>query len=126
MTEKENVVSIHHRYVYSIRDSKADTFTNPFLALNDKESQRIFGDICFYSGDNLISRHLDDYSLYCLGEIDIRTGSIFGYVEPKHIISARNIYEIYERETMKRSSSNLSSEDKDLTSLSSDETSSSH
>lgn len=96
-TEEEKQLSVYHRELYSIRDVKSDTFTAPFLAGNVKEAERIFGDMCYFGGDNLISRHPEDYCLYSIGSFDIRTGELCSLRLPVSVISAKDVIDSYNR-----------------------------
>jgi hypothetical protein len=59
--------------VFTIFDSKAEIFNNPFLAKTKAEGIRMFSDV---ANDNksMISRHPEDYTLFEIGEYDDATG----------------------------------------------------
>lgn len=109
--DEEKQLSVYSRKVYSIKDIKSDTYTAPLLAGTSKEAERIFGDMCYFGGDNLISRHPEDYLLYCVGSFDIRTGELVCVSgNPFYVISAKDIIESYNRYYEKQKALKLSSD----------------
>ena len=60
--------------VYAIRDNKLGTFQIPVLIENDAVAVRQFGDLIIHGGDNVMSLHPADFSLYRLGEFDCKSG----------------------------------------------------
>ena len=63
-------------FIYSLKDSKAGTFGNPFVASNDEMARRMVSDFVNNSGDSVVSLHPEDFSLYILGSYDVHTGEI--------------------------------------------------
>ena len=63
-----------NKLVFSIRDNKMETFNSPVMIENDAVAVRQFGDIISRGGDNVMSIHPSDFTLYCLGEFDSKTG----------------------------------------------------
>lgn len=61
--------------VFSIFDKKAEIFNTPFFQLNDRVAVRSLCDLCADSR-SFVSKHPEDYALYCLGDFDDRSGAI--------------------------------------------------
>lgn len=60
--------------VYSIYDTKAKAYINPFLLPNDSMALRTFTD-CVNDINHQFSKNPDDYILYKLSEFDNTSGS---------------------------------------------------
>lgn len=60
--------------VYAIRDNKLGSFAVPVLIENDAVATRQFGDIILNGGDNVMTKHPSDFTLYRLGEFDCKSG----------------------------------------------------
>lgn len=73
--------------VYSILDDKAQCFNTPYFAQNDLVASRSFSDLCNDSR-SLVSQHLGDFHLYCLGEFDDEKGFLKSYDMPAFICHA--------------------------------------
>lgn len=73
--------------VYSILDDKAQCFNTPYFAQNDLVAGRSFSDLCNDSR-SLVSQHLGDFHLYCLGEFDDEKGILESYDMPIFICHA--------------------------------------
>lgn len=73
--------------VYSILDDKAQCFNTPYFAQNDLVAGRSFSDLCNDSR-SLVSQHLGDFHLYCLGEFDDEKGILKSYDMPIFICHA--------------------------------------
>ena len=61
--------------VYSIKDSKAGTYSNPFYSINDSTAIRSFEQAAS-DPTTTISQFPTDYSLYRIGTFDDSSGSI--------------------------------------------------
>lgn len=61
--------------LYSIKDTGAG-FTQIFLCPNNYAAQRMFKDTVNAPQPSLITQYPNDFSLYCLGELDQDTGAI--------------------------------------------------
>ena len=95
--------TVYQKEMYSIRDIKSNTFTAPFIAGTGDEARRIFGDMCYFGGDNLIARHPEDYQLYHLGYFDISSGIVSPTESlPTYVISASEIINIYKERYSKQ------------------------
>lgn len=64
------------KLIYSVRDKKACTFFPPTLFDNDSVAIRSFGDLVTKDTNSIIHQHPSDFSLCCLGLMDIETGAI--------------------------------------------------
>ena len=62
--------------VYSIFDSAAKAYTNPFFMHNDGLAIRAFSDNVNAEQENNISKHPDQFTLFHIGEFDDSTGEI--------------------------------------------------
>ena len=62
--------------VFAVRDSKIEGFLPPFTAVNPAVASRLLEDSL--RGDNPMSRHPEDYSLYRIGLFDDESGLIEG------------------------------------------------
>lgn len=60
--------------VYAVRDNKLASFGTPIVIDNDAVATRQFGDIIINGGDNVMTKHPSDFTLYCLGEYDLVSG----------------------------------------------------
>lgn len=94
LAEIKNNVST--KEIFAIRDEVSGQFGgSPFLASSIAEGERIFGDLCYFGGDSLISRHPLDYRLYYLGSMDTKLGTINPLDYPEMICSAYEKIEAY-------------------------------
>lgn len=73
--------------VYSIRDSKAEIFNQPFFQKTDAEAQRSFAQLT-RDGKSTINQFPEDFDLYFLGTYDDQTGVIKTLDTPKHMLKA--------------------------------------
>ena len=62
--------------VYSIFDSAAKAYTNPFFMHNDGLAIRAFADNVNSEQENNISKHPDQFTLFRIGEFDDASGEI--------------------------------------------------
>ena len=60
--------------LYSIKDTVADEFSQPFYANNDDVCKRIVSNSFLSSKD--VVYHAVDYSIYRLGSFDLQSGSL--------------------------------------------------
>lgn len=73
------------KYVlYSIRDIKLDSYSNPMCLVNDGHAIRTIGDEMRRDG-NAFSAHPEDYELFRLGQFDSDTG-LYDTHAPKSIV----------------------------------------
>lgn len=73
--------------LYAYRDSKIETFTDPFLQHTPGEAERTFRDTVSNPKSKL-NQHPEDFSLYYLGEYETNTGIITPLKAPEHIMQA--------------------------------------
>lgn len=63
--------------VFSIFDSKAATFSRPFVAVREGEASRTFVDLINApQKDNPFAQHPEDYSLHKLGKFNQNSGEL--------------------------------------------------
>jgi hypothetical protein len=69
--------------MYCVRDSKAEYYMAPFLAINDATAKRNIQ--AAMQSDNDVSKFPEDHSLWKLGEYDDATGKIEARDAPTHL-----------------------------------------
>ena len=62
--------------IYSLFDTKAKAYAQPFFSLNDETAVRATAHLV-NTKDHEISHYVEDYSIYKIGEFDDETGKIF-------------------------------------------------
>lgn len=75
--------------VYSVRDSKSETFSNPVYFKTHGEAERAFS-LQATNKETLMGQFPEDYDLYHLGTFLDTTGQIEAFDTPNHIIKAIN------------------------------------
>ena len=73
--------------MYSIFDKAAQAYVTPFFMHNKALAIRAFADNVNSSEENNVSKHPEQFSLFCLGEYDDTTGKIEPRDEPELIAS---------------------------------------
>lgn len=68
--------------VFAIYDRKAEGYQAPFAVPTIGQAERAFMDACSEPGTDL-SKHPEDYSLYCVGSFDQQSGVLVG--EATHV-----------------------------------------
>ncbi len=63
-----------NRNLYSIYDTAAAYYKDPFAVLTDEQAKREFGDI--FDGDNPLARHPEHYYLVKIGTFNNSNGDI--------------------------------------------------
>lgn len=76
--------------IYSIYDSAADVFNDPFNQLTNEVALRTFRSL-IYDGQSTISNTPDDFSLFCIGDFNSETGVITARFKPELIAEAMAI-----------------------------------
>jgi len=71
--------------VFSIRDSKAEVYNQPWFAKTYGDGERTFHKIT-NDPQSMVNTYPDDFDLYCLGEYDDQSGLLVPLDTPKHII----------------------------------------
>lgn len=74
--------------IYSIHDSAANAYTQPFFMHNDGLAIRAFQDNVNSTEDNNIKKHPEQFTLFKLGEYDDNSGIIKPLPSPTHITGA--------------------------------------
>lgn len=76
--------------MYSIYDSKAETYGVPFFAVNDQVAKRQFQDAV---NDSAIPffHHPEDYSLVRVGEWRTMEGKVSGLDSPFHVCKGSDV-----------------------------------
>lgn len=72
--------------IYSVRDTAANAFLQPFFTATDGLAIRSFMD-AVNGPDSQFSRHSADYSLYLLGDFDDSDGSFTPVPEPLRLMT---------------------------------------
>lgn len=65
--------------IYSVYDSKAESYSQPILRMNDAVAQRDFG-VMVNDPGHAYNLHAEDYTLFCVGEWDAIDGKLSGVV----------------------------------------------
>lgn len=78
--------------IYTFYDSAAQAYTTPFFMHNDGLAIRAFQDNINAKEENNISKHPDQFTLFCIGEIDDSNAQIATY-EPAKNLGNGLIYE---------------------------------
>jgi len=73
--------------IYSIRDAKAEFFTQPFYKKTHGEAERDFTMLA-QDAQSSISKFPEDFDLYYIGDFDNETGKTTPIDTPQHIIKA--------------------------------------
>ena len=61
--------------MYTVRDTKVDSYLAPFLAANDETAMRMIQDGASLEG-SLLGMHPEDFQLISIGEFNEQTGKI--------------------------------------------------
>lgn len=75
--------------VVSVRDSKTETFNQPFFARTIGEAERSFSELT-KDPKSFVSKYPEDYDLYKVGEYDDQTGLLTALDTPQHVSKAIN------------------------------------
>lgn len=62
--------------IYSIFDQAAEAFATPFFMHNDGLAIRAFQDNINAEDENNLSKHPEQFKLFCLGDFDDKNGTI--------------------------------------------------
>ena len=73
--------------IYSIKDAKAEYFTQPFFKKTHGEAERDFTTLC-RDEKSQINQFPEDYDLWYLGDYDDNSGKMSPLDTPQHIIKA--------------------------------------
>lgn len=76
--------------IFSIRDSKGETYNTPFFQKTHGEAERTFRELA-NDEKSIVNKYADDFDLYYLGEFDTDAGSIKALNTPQHILKAINV-----------------------------------
>lgn len=75
---------------YSVKDLKAGAYAPPFFMPRVEPAIRAFSDAVL-GGDQLMSRHAEDFVLYEIADYDDNLGTVSGYEQPVPVISAQKV-----------------------------------
>ncbi len=70
--------------LFCIRDSAAEAYMRPFCAQSEGAAIRSFSDMVNGNGDDLISQHPEDFTLFSLGSFNEQT-AIMQMHEPRSL-----------------------------------------
>lgn len=76
--------------LYSVRDSKGEVYSPPFLAKTPGEAERSFHGLV-KDPKTQVGQYPEDYDLYQIGTFDDVAGKIVGLDTPQHIVKAVNL-----------------------------------
>lgn len=71
--------------IYSIRDSKAEIYRQPFFCSSHGEAERNF-EMLVNDSKSLVSQYPDDFDLYYIGKFDDDKGMVEALVTPEHLV----------------------------------------
>lgn len=74
--------------IYSVYDEKAEEFSPPFYAANDRIAQRIVVESSKGNG-SMLGAYPEDFKLYGLGTFDTNSGDIAVEPKPRLLISVK-------------------------------------
>lgn len=75
--------------MFTIHDSKAEAYLQPFFSANIETAKREFG--AAINGDGNFHQFTEDYSLFYLGEFEQNEGKLNIELAPKHICNAMTL-----------------------------------
>lgn len=70
--------------IFSIFDSKAECYNTPIFLPTEGQALRIFDDMV-NTQEQEVSKHPEDYTLFCLGEFDADIGLVTPLNTPKSL-----------------------------------------
>lgn len=76
--------------IYAVRDTKAESFMQPFFSQADGLAARSFADVV-NDPQHMFNRHPGDFELFCLGVFQDADGTIAGADKPRFIVSAATL-----------------------------------
>ena len=71
--------------IYTFYDAAAKAYTTPFFMHNDGLAIRAFSDNVNAEEENNISKHPDQFTLFCIGEIDDSNAAVATYEPAKNL-----------------------------------------
>lgn len=74
--------------IFSVFDSKAAAFTQPFFSHNLVTGIRAFSDVC-QDASHTFAKHPEDFSLFHLGSFDDQSGLLEPFAAPENLGLAR-------------------------------------
>lgn len=74
------------RRMYTVYDSVADHYSDPFYARSDDEAKRIVHDAA-KDERSYFYQHPNDYFVYCVGAFDSDTGEVAALKAPSLIVA---------------------------------------
>lgn len=81
--------------VFSVFDSKACFFGQPFVDQKEASATRAFGDAVLSTDpNNMFGKHAEDYSLFLIGEFDNESGELIATVPPQNLLTASAVKSI--------------------------------
>lgn len=81
--------------IYTVRDNKADSYLPPFFASNEEVGTRMFYD-AVVDPQNILHKHPEDFSLWCIGTYSLLTGQIQSET-PYCVLKALDVMRIYKK-----------------------------
>ena len=85
------------QYIYSVRDKHAG-FVRLFVAMNDDLARRICS--LFLFDDRVMSAYPDDFDLYCVGHIDVNSGTVVPKL-PEFVVSGSELFAYFKQDRSK-------------------------
>jgi len=76
--------------IFSVKDSKADVFSQPFFQKSHGEAERSFK-MLVADPKSTVSQYPEDFDLYYIGDWDDIKGTLTKLDTPTHIVKATNL-----------------------------------
>jgi hypothetical protein len=73
-------------HVFTVRDSKAEAYLQPFYVPNESVARRAMTD-CIEDDNHAFGKHPEDYALYALGVYDDSNGKFELLDAPQHLVN---------------------------------------
>lgn len=79
--------------IFSVRDSKANAFLQPFFMNNQGTAIRAITD-CANDPNHAFFKHSNDYDLFQIGEFNEDDGKVIPLDSPLHVVSIFQLIEV--------------------------------
>lgn len=79
-----------NQMIFSVYDTKAETFGNPFFAVNSAVATRMFA-AAVQDRETPVGRNPEDFDLYQVGVWNPEVGVVIGGDTPIHVVKALSL-----------------------------------
>lgn len=85
------------QYLYFVYDSVAESTSGPvIMQASHAVARRMFSDLVLSEGSH-VGKHADDFSIICVGSVEVATGLLTPYASPETLLTARAVLEFQAR-----------------------------